>query len=63
MKVLIELPTWLGDTVMSTSAIENLVDHFDDVEITLLGSYVSVEVLKNHPNVIKTHVLDKKLTN
>ena len=26
MKILIELPTWLGDTVMTTPAIENLVN-------------------------------------
>ena len=60
MKILIELPTWLGDTVMTTPAIENLVKHFGDVEITLLGSFISIEALKNHPNVIKTYILDRK---
>jgi len=60
MKILIELPTWLGDTIMITPAIENLIKHFGDVEITLLGSFISIEALKNHPNVIKTYVLDKK---
>ena len=49
MKLLIELPTWLGDAVMATPAIENLVSQFKNVEITLLGSSVSVEALKNHP--------------
>ena len=63
MKILIELPTWLGDAVMVTPAIESLVKHFGDVEITLLGSFVSVEVLKHHPNVIKSYVLDKKFIN
>ena len=63
MKILIELPTWLGDTVMSTPAIESLVDHFSDIEITLLGSFVSIEILKNHPKVNKTYVLDKKFVN
>ena len=62
-KILIELPTWLGDSVMTTPAIENLVKHFNDVEITLLGSSISIEALKNHPNVIKTYVLDKKFIN
>jgi len=60
MKILIELPTWLGDTVMTSPAIENLVKHFGDVEITLLGSFISIEALKNHPNVIKTYILDRK---
>lgn len=63
MKILIELPTWLGDAVMTTPAIENLVNHFSDVEITLLGSFVSVEALKNHPKVMKTYVLNKKFVN
>ena len=62
-KILIELPTWLGDSVMTTPAIENLINHFEDVEITLLGSFISIEALKNHPNVIKTYVLDKKFIN
>ena len=63
MKLLIELPTWLGDTVMATPAIENIVNHYSNVEITLLGSFVSIEVLKNHPKVIKTYILDKKFSN
>ena len=48
MKILIELPSWLGDTVMATPAIENLVGYYDNPEITLLGSDISVEILKNH---------------
>ena len=31
MKILIELPSWLGDTVMTTPAIENLLKHFGEV--------------------------------
>jgi heptosyltransferase II len=63
MKVLIELPTWLGDTVMVTPAIGNLAKEFGNIEITLLGSQVSIEVLKNHPNVIKSFILDKSFLN
>jgi len=59
MKLLIELPTWLGDTVMATPAIENLVKHYNNVEITLIGSSVSVGALNNHPNVTKTFILEK----
>ena len=60
MRILIELPTWFGDAVMATPAIENLVNFQNDVEITLIGSFVSIEALKNHPKVVKTLVLDKK---
>lgn len=63
MKILIELPTWLGDTVMASPAIENLIKYFSDVEIILLGSVVSIEVLRNHPKVIKTYVLDRNVIN
>jgi heptosyltransferase II len=63
MKVIIEVPSWLGDAVMITPAIENLVNCFKDIEITLIGSFVSVEVLKNHPKVTKTFILDKTLFN
>ena len=46
MRILIELPTWLGDCVMSTPAIENIVNFYDDIQITLIGSFVSVEAMK-----------------
>jgi len=62
MKLLIELPTWMGDTVMVTPAIENLVNYFNNPEIVLIGSFISLETLKNHPNVHKTIILDKKIT-
>jgi len=60
MKILIELPTWLGDCVMATPAIENIVNFYYNVEITFVGSFVSIEAMKNHPKVIKTVILDKK---
>ena len=60
MKVLIELPTWLGDCVMATPAIENIVNFDNDVQITFISSFVAIEAMKNHPKVVKTVVLDKK---
>ena len=60
MKVLIELPTWLGDCVMATPAIENIVNFYNGVQITFIGSFVSIEAMKNHPKSVKTVVLDKK---
>jgi len=60
VRILIEPPTWLGDAVMATPTIENLANFQNEVEITLIGSFASIEVLKNHQKVIKTVVLDKK---
>jgi heptosyltransferase-2 len=51
MKVLIEIPTWLGDAIMATPAIENLISHYKDIEITVFGSFISVQLFKHHPNV------------
>ena len=62
-KIFIELPTWLGDTLMATPAIENLIMHFNDVEITLIGSKVSIEALKKHPRVAKSYILEKTFIN
>ena len=53
MKVLIELPTWLGDCVMATPAIENIVNFYNDVKITFIGSFVSIEAMKGHPKAVK----------
>ena len=47
---------------MATPAIENIVNLYNDVEITFIGPFVSIETMKNHPKVVKTIVLDKKYT-
>lgn len=61
MKLLIELPTWLGDTVMATPAIENIIHHYPTAEISLIGSSSSIQILKFHPNVDKTYTVEKKI--
>tara|TARA_B110000003_G_scaffold266090_1_gene292642 strand:- start:2254 stop:3183 length:930 start_codon:yes stop_codon:yes gene_type:complete len=60
MKILIELPTWLGDTVMATPAIENLINHFSSSEVSFIGPSSSIELLKYHPKVSNFLVLNKK---
>ena len=62
MRILIELPTWLGDAVMVTPAIENLVNYYDEPEVILIGSLISIEALKNHPRISNTYVIRKKYT-
>jgi heptosyltransferase II len=59
MRILIELPTWLGDAVMTTPAIQNLEFFFVDCEITLIGSDISIEALKHNPKVINTYSFKK----
>ncbi|MEO1927099.1 MAG: lipopolysaccharide heptosyltransferase II [Nautiliaceae bacterium] len=58
MKLLIEPPTWLGDSVMASGAIKALLDEFKHKEAIIFGSYVSVELLK--PWFDKEILIDKK---
>ncbi len=60
MKIFIELPTWLGDTIMATPALETLYNSYPDAKITLFGSYVSTQALKAHPRVNKVIIDDTK---
>ena len=49
MKILIILPNWLGDAIMATPAIELLSKYYPQAKFTFVGSYASIEALKNHP--------------
>ena len=50
-KILIEVPTWLGDCVMTTPAIENIIQAYPNVQITIFGAFVSTAIFEEHPNV------------
>ena len=47
MKLLIEPPTWLGDAVMASGAINAILNRFSDYEKIILGSQVAIELFKN----------------
>ena len=49
MKILVILPNWLGDAIMTTPAIELLAQKYPHAKFTFVGSYVSIEALKHHP--------------
>ena len=49
MKILIILPNWLGDAIMTTPAIELLAKKYTHAKFTFIGSYVSIEAMKHHP--------------
>ncbi|AXH10228.1 ADP-heptose--LPS heptosyltransferase [Malaciobacter halophilus] len=59
-KIFIEIPTWLGDAIMTTPAIENIIKTYPKAKITLLGSYVSTQALGNFKNIEKVIVDDTK---
>jgi len=56
MQILVILPNWLGDAVMTTPALELLVHYYPQVEFTFVGSYVSIEAIKHHPHTKKAIV-------
>ncbi|MCX6075035.1 MAG: lipopolysaccharide heptosyltransferase II [Campylobacterales bacterium] len=60
MKILIILPNWLGDAVMATPAIEALCTLYPEAQLTIVGSYVSIEALKHHPQCIRHYVDETK---
>ncbi len=60
MNIFIELPTWLGDAVMTTPAIEELVKKYPKAKLIFFGSYVSTEALKAHPNCVKSIIDESK---
>lgn len=60
MKILIILPNWLGDAVMATPAIELLASLHPTAKFTFVGSYVSIEALKYHPQCEKAIIDETK---
>ena len=59
MRILIELPSWLGDTVMVTPAIQNLLKYYKDSEFVLIGPAISIDALKASELVFKSKIIDK----
>lgn len=45
---------------MSTPAIENIINHFIDIDITVIGPSASIELLKKNPKVVKCITLNSK---
>ena len=62
MKIFIEIPTWLGDAVMATPAIENIIDTYPNAQLIIFGSFVSTKLFKEHPSVEKIIIDDSKKT-
>ena len=60
MKILIEIPTWLGDAVMVTPAIENIVLKYPNAQLIIFGSFVSTKLFLHHPNLHKIIIDDSK---
>lgn len=60
MRLFIEVPVWLGDTIMASVAVENVMTHFKGAEVVVFGSKVATEVYKAHPSVSSVVVDESK---
>ncbi len=60
MNIFIELPTWLGDAVMATPAIEELIKQYPNAKLTFFGSYLSTEAFKYHPKTLEIKIDESK---
>ena len=59
-KIFIEVPTWLGDAIMATPAVENIIKTYPKAHITLLGSFVSTQAFKDFSNIERIIVDETK---
>ncbi len=50
MRIFVEIPTWIGDAVMATPAVELIVEMEDEPDLIFFGSYPGIELFKSHPN-------------
>ncbi len=60
MRILIELPTWMGDTLMAIPAINNILKFHYNSRVTVIGSPISIEILKQHSQIENFIILNKK---
>jgi len=51
VKILLELPTWLGDSIMTTPAIENLLDSNKLIELSVIGNPNVISLFNKHPRI------------
>lgn len=61
MRILIILPNWLGDAIMTTPAIEQIIKTYQNPRVTLVGSAVSIEAFSAHPD-IAARIVDQTKT-
>jgi len=59
VKILIELPTWIGDCVMTTPSIENITRIYPHAKVFIVGTKSSVDLFKEHPRIAKSFIYRK----
>jgi heptosyltransferase-2 len=52
MHLIIETPTWLGDSVMASGAIDKLIKELNPSKVTIFGSFVSTSLFPEYEAII-----------
>jgi heptosyltransferase II len=60
LRIFIEIPTWLGDAVMVTPAVENIIQNYPTSKLIIFGSFIATKLFVNHPNLEKIIIDDSK---
>ena len=60
MRIIIELPTWIGDCVMVSPALINLIEKKSISSIDFIGNRNALELYKNFPFASKFIIHDKR---
>ena len=59
MRVLVRLPNWVGDVVMSIGSVRALSQHFPDAEIEIIVRKELAEIVSYFPGVTKVHAFPR----
>ena len=59
-KILIETPSWLGDSVMLTPTLQNIEKIFPNSELILVGSKISIEILQGFVKPENSYIFNRK---
>jgi len=62
MKIAIELPSWLGDTIMTTPAIENIINTYAQSQIIFIGNNISLSIFQDCLQGKRFISINKKFT-
>lgn len=60
MRIFIELPSWIGDAIMCTPAIENILNLYKHSHVTMLGSYATTSLFSEDKRIQKLLINDTK---
>ncbi len=52
MRILVRMPNWLGDAVMATPALNNLLRHYAGAKVVLVGSPIVAELFAEDPRLV-----------